>query len=85
MGPPPEWISGFWARSTRARLKPAPISTRRETRLEAIACNRLSLYANSLYFERAKSQYKNHAIDDFTYIKDFRVIGDGFTNDIAAF
>ncbi|KAH0427929.1 exo-1, 3-beta-D-glucanase [Colletotrichum camelliae] len=37
------------------------------------------------YFERAKPQYEGSSVGDFVHIKDLGVLGDGVTDDTAAF
>ncbi|KAG8162100.1 hypothetical protein KVR01_007865 [Diaporthe batatas] len=40
---------------------------------------------NGAYFERAKPQYKDRGVGDFLHVKDFGALGDGSTDDTAAF
>ncbi|KAK1966745.1 pectin lyase-like protein [Colletotrichum sublineola] len=43
------------------------------------------LDANGAYFERPKPQYEDRSVSDFLHVKDFGAVGDGTTDDTAAF
>lgn len=43
------------------------------------------LDSNGAYFERQKPQYEAYGVGDFLHIKDLGVMGDGLTDDTAAF
>ncbi len=43
------------------------------------------LDSNGAYFERAKPQYEDRGVSDFVHVKDMGVLGDGSTDDTAAF